>query len=32
MAEILHEHAQSEQEFVKPTANALVRCEGLEKW
>jgi simple sugar transport system ATP-binding protein len=32
VAEILHEHAQSEQEFVKPTPNALIRCEGLEKW
>jgi simple sugar transport system ATP-binding protein len=32
MAEMLHEHAQPAQEFVKPTDQALVRCEGLEKW
>jgi len=32
MAEILHEHVQAERDFVKPTAEALIRCEGLEKW
>jgi simple sugar transport system ATP-binding protein len=32
MTEILHEHAQPKREFVKPSANALIRCEALEKW
>ncbi len=32
MSEALQEHYQSPETFVKPTGNALVRCEGLEKW
>jgi simple sugar transport system ATP-binding protein len=32
MSTILHEHKLPKAEFVKPTADALVRCEALEKW
>ena len=28
----LEEHFQATETFVRPTAEALVRCEGLEKW
>ena len=32
MTEALVEHAQPKSSFVRPSAEALVRCEGLEKW
>ncbi|HET7715983.1 MAG TPA: ATP-binding cassette domain-containing protein [Bauldia sp.] len=32
MTEILHEHKLPKAAFVQPTPDALVRCEGLEKW
>jgi simple sugar transport system ATP-binding protein len=32
MTEALVEHAQPKSSFVRPSAQALVRCEGLEKW
>jgi len=32
MAEILHEHVLPKDRFVQPGADALVRCEALEKW
>ena len=32
MTEALVEHAQPKSSFVRPSAKALVRCEGLEKW
>ena len=32
MAEALAFHAQPKESFVRPTADALIRCEGLEKW
>jgi simple sugar transport system ATP-binding protein len=30
--EILHEHKLPKAAFVQPTKDALIRCEGLEKW
>jgi simple sugar transport system ATP-binding protein len=32
MAETLHEHRLSQATFVTPSSEALIRCEGLEKW
>ncbi len=32
MTETLVEHAQPRDAFVRPSADALVRCEGIEKW
>ena len=32
MTETLVEHAQPRDSFVRPSADALIRCEGLEKW
>src|SRR3982751_5920481 len=32
MTEALVEHAQPRDTFVQPSADALIRCEGLEKW
>ncbi len=32
MAEILHEHVLPKDRFVQPSPDALIRCEGLEKW
>ena len=32
MTEALVEHAQPRETFVRPSADALIRCEGLEKW
>ncbi|MFO1036672.1 MAG: ATP-binding cassette domain-containing protein [Geminicoccaceae bacterium] len=32
MTETLVEHAQPSATFVRPSANALIRCEGLQKW
>ena len=32
MTEALVEHAQPRDTFVRPSADALIRCEGLEKW
>lgn len=28
----LVEHAQPREQFVRPSGDALIRCEGLEKW
>ncbi len=32
MTEALVEHVQPKDTFVRPSADALIRCEGLEKW
>jgi simple sugar transport system ATP-binding protein len=32
MTEALVEHALPKEAFVQPSADALVRCEGIEKW
>lgn len=32
MVEVIKEHAFPPEQFVKPSANPLVRCEGLTKW
>ena len=32
MAEALVEHALPKDQFVRPSAQPLIRCEGLEKW
>jgi simple sugar transport system ATP-binding protein len=32
MVELLHEHSLPRDRFVRPSPNALIRCEGLEKW
>jgi simple sugar transport system ATP-binding protein len=32
MTQTLKEHFQPREAFVKPTGEALIRCEGIEKW
>jgi simple sugar transport system ATP-binding protein len=32
MTETLQEHVQPKETFVRPSGNALIRCEGIEKW
>jgi simple sugar transport system ATP-binding protein len=32
MTTALEEHVQPKETFVRPSPNALIRCEGLEKW
>ena len=32
MSETLVEHVQPRDRFVAPSADALIRCERLEKW
>jgi simple sugar transport system ATP-binding protein len=32
MTTMLEEHVQPKETFVQPSADALIRCEGIEKW
>ena len=32
MTETLQEHVQPKETFVRPSGDALIRCEGIEKW
>ncbi|MBX6321270.1 MAG: sugar ABC transporter ATP-binding protein [Rhodospirillaceae bacterium] len=32
MAGTLHEHVQPREAFVRPSPDAIIRCEGVEKW
>ena len=32
MTTTLEEHVQPKETFVQPSADALIRCEGIEKW